>query len=241
MQKPFKILFYQNGDPIDHRCIRRFINAFPRHYRKVIRTIIEKSERLNEKVFRFNVATLMPSFKMTRRGAFHGVKIDKKGIISDPNDVIDLCWKQVGNELRKLKEYINENTRGLRNRVLGDLPQTSRNYIVEKNSELFEELREVAVKTSKVGRVGASKVLFAILPEIALPVDNLEWKRVFKTKEYREILSTMVNEIIGWEKKTGMRLEMLDPEATLPAIYNIMAMAARPKARAPSTDGFEGF
>lgn len=228
MQKSFKILFYENGDPIDHRCIRRFIFAFPRHYRKVVKTIIENSESLDVEVFRFNVATLMPSFKMTRRGAFHGVKIDKKGTLRDPNGVIDLCWKQVGNELRQLKEYINEKTCSLRNRVLVDLSPTPRNYIIEKTSRLFEDLCEVTVRTSKVGRVGASKVLFATLPEIALPVDTLEWKYVFKTNDYREVLSTMSNEIIEWERNTETHLETLDPKATLPAIYNIIAMAVRP-------------
>ena len=230
MQESFKILFYGNGDPIDHRCIRRFICAFPKRYREVVETIIEKSEILNEEVFKFNVATLMTSFKMTRRGAFHGVRIDEKGVISDPRDVIDLCWKQVGNELRKLKGYINEKACGVRSRVLANLSSASKDFVIEKSSELFEELRKVTVETSGVSRVGASKVLFAVLPETALPVDNLEWKYVFKTRDYREILSTMVKEISEWEKKSNIRLETLDPhlKATLPAIYNIMAMAIRP-------------
>ena len=93
---------------------------------------------------------------------------------------------------------------------------------------MFEELRRTSVQTSKVGRVGASKILFAVLPEVALPVDNSEWKYVFKTAEYRVVLSTMVNEIDEWERKTGMHLDTLDPNTTLPSIYNIMAMAARP-------------
>ena len=228
MQESFKILFYENGDPIEHRCIRRFINAFPRHYHEVVRAIVKNSDRIDEGVFRFNVATLLPSFKMTRRGAFRGVEIDKKGNISDPKGVIDLCWKQIGEELCKLKGYINEKSRGKRNRILTDLSSNSRDYVIERCSQIFEELRRIAVQTSKVGRVGASKILFSVLPEVTLPVDNSEWRHVFKTAEYREVLSTMVNEIDEWERKTGMYLETLDPNATLPSIYNIMAMAARP-------------
>ena len=227
MRESFRILFYEKGDPIDPCCIRRFICAFPETYQKVVEKIIEKSERLDKEVFECNVATLMPSFKMTRVGAFHGVKIDKKGIVSDPNGVIDLCWKRVGDELQKLKGYITDKSCGVRNRVLADLSQTSKDYVIKKSSELFEQLRKVPVKTSKVGRVGASKVLFATLPEIALPVDNVEWKYVFKTKEYREILSTMANEISEWERKTRTQLETLAPKVTLPGIYNVMAMAAR--------------
>ena len=214
-------------DPIDHRCISRFIRAFSKTYKEVVTIIIKNSAMLDREVFRFNLATLMTSFKMTRRGAFHGVRIDKQGIVSDPKGVIELCWKQVGVELRDLRSYINEKASGSRKRVLADLSPTSLDYVIEKTSDLFEELRKITVETSEVSRVGASKVLFAILPEVALPVDNQEWRCVFKTEDYQEVLSTMVNEIKSWERKSGINLETSDPEGTLPGIYNVMAMAAR--------------
>jgi hypothetical protein len=31
-----------------------------------------------------------------------------------------------------------------------------------------------------LGLVAASKVLFAVLPEVALPIDNTQWRRVLK-------------------------------------------------------------
>lgn len=228
MQKPFRILFYENGDPMDPERIRRFVDTFSERYREVVQEIIEKSETLNEEIFKFNIATLMPSFKMTRRGIFHGLRIDKKGITNDPNGVVDLCWQRIGDKLLDLKKYIDEKVRGPRSRVLANLSSTSKDYVIQKTSELFRELLEVTVKRSEMSRVGASKVLFAVIPEIALPVDTSKWKYVFKTKQYGRVLSTMVKEINEWEKKTGTHLDTLDSPATLPSIYNVMAMAARP-------------
>lgn len=167
---------------------------------------------------------LMKSFKMTRRGAFHGISNDR-----DTDDIIDACWKQVGDELKKLKEYLKENCHAKRSRILVELSSESRNYVIQKINELFRKLTAVKVLTGRVTPVGASKVLFAVLPEIALPVDTSEWKHVFRTENYGEILTTMANEIKEWEKLTKKKLENLDKHpTTLPAIYNIMAMAARP-------------
>ena len=80
------------------------------------------------------------------------------------------------------------------------------------------------------GMVGASKVLFAVLPEIALPVDNVQWKKVFKTIDYSDIISTMALEIDEWERLVNASLDSCDPlpHTTLPSIYNVMAMKARP-------------
>ena len=189
-------------------------------------TIIKNSATLNEEVFRVNVATLLPSFKMTRKGIFHGIRVSRKDI-DDPKGVIRSCWKQLGSKLLELRRYLDENTSRSRNRILADLSPTSKDYVIEKTSELFVGLREVKAETWKVGRVGASKILFAAFPEIALPVDNREWDHVFKTEEYQGVLSTMASEIDEWERRSKMPLDDVDPKQTLPSIYNVMAMAAR--------------
>lgn len=233
MQKSFRILFHENGDPVSPRCIERIIWAFPTSYREVVESTIEESESLTKEVFRWNVARLMLSFKMTRAGAFRGVKY-KNGIVIDQNDVINSCWKRVGKELQKLKENIKEEVRD-RNRALVTLSPSSEKYVIEEVSRLFGKLRKVVVKTSEprtsqMSPVGASKVLFATIPEIALPVDRTEWRYVFITREYRDILFTMVNEIKEWEKRTEKCFESLDPsypKATLPGVYNVMAMSVR--------------
>jgi hypothetical protein len=40
----------------------------------------------------------------------------------------------------------------------------------------------------------------------------------------------MIDEIISWERQAAQRLDSYDPspDVTLPAIYNVMAMKARP-------------
>lgn len=232
MHESFRILFYENGDPVSPRCIKRLIWAFPGSYRKVVESIIKKSGRLDEEAFGQNVARLIPSFGMARRGAFHGVGVNKKGTVIDEKGVIDLCWKQIGNGLLELRNFIDKQI-CKRGRVLVSLAPHSENYVIEKTSKLFRNLRKVDMKTGQVSPVGASKVLFAALPEIALPVDNAEWKHVFRTTEYRNILSTMVDEIKEWETKTKRRLEKSDPypKATLPGIYNVMAMSVRDMLR----------
>jgi len=74
------------------------------------------------------------------------------------------------------------------------------------------------------------KDLFAVLPEVALPVDNTQWRRVFKTIDYGDIIRLMAEEITEWERRTGKRLDSCYPQplTTLPAIYNVMAMKAKP-------------
>jgi len=230
MQKGFKVLF-EDEHPLDYWCIRRFVTSFPESYQTVVEEIIIKSQRLNKKIFGYNVAKLMPSFKMTRRGAFHGLRLDnEQNKPIDPKGVISLCWKQVGVELQELKGYIKENALCERRRIPVDLPSGSRSYIIQNTNDLFEKLRNVKINGSMVGPVGASKVLFAALPEVALPVDNQEWKHVFGTDRYYVILSTMVDEIEEWEKRVQEKLNEVSPYAkiTLPSIYNIMAMSARP-------------
>lgn len=135
-----------------------------------------------------------------------------------------------------MKKHISENTSNRRSRAILELSPESRNYVIGKASELFEKLKWTSVNGSDVGRVGASKILFAVLPEIALPIDTAEWDYVFRTDNYGRVLSTMIGEVNEWEGKSQTPFESLDsPPTTIPSIYNVMAMAARPKARAPST------
>lgn len=226
----FKVLFHKNGNPIGVPRIKRLLSEFGESYDKVVKKIITDSITVNRDTFRSNVATLMPPFNMTRRGAFHGLKI-VGGTIRDPNRALDICWTQVDGKLQDLKKYIGENTSGQKSRAILELSQKSRNHVIGKVSELFEKLKWTSVNGSDVGRVGASKTLFSVLPEIALPVDNAEWDHVFRTDNYGGVLSTMIDEINEWEAKSQTPFESVDsPPTTIPSIYNVMAMAARPKA-----------
>ena len=85
-------------------------------------------------------------------------------------------------------------------------------------------------KTS-YGLVGASKILFAVLPEIVLPLDNQQWLNVFKTIDIGDVIKQMVYDIQNWEKETQVKFNELDSSkrlTTLPSVYNVMAMEARP-------------
>jgi len=226
----FKVLFHRNGSPKDAPRIKQLVSEFSESYDKVVRKIIADSTTLNRDTFRSNVATLMPSFGMARnpKYVFHGVKI-QGGKVLDPKHALDICWTQVDGGLQDLKKHISENTSD-RSRAILELSPESRNYVIEKVSELFEKLKWTSVNDSDIGRVGASKILFAVLPEIALPVDNTEWDDVFRTDNYGRVLSTMIDEINEWEAKSQTPFESLDsPPTTIPSIYNVMAMEARPK------------
>lgn len=224
----FKVLFNKDGSPMDATHIRSLVSKFSESYEKVVRKVITNSATLSVDSFRFNVATLLPSFKMTRRGAFHGLKI-VDGKIQDPNCVLDTCWMKVDSGLQELKKYVSESTSD-RSRAILELSPESQNSVIGKASKLFEKLKWTSINGSDVGRVGASKILFVALPEIALPVDNAEWDSVFRTDNYGKVLSTMIAEVSKWEAQSEAPFESLDSKpTTVPSIYNVMAMEARPK------------
>jgi len=85
-------------------------------------------------------------------------------------------------------------------------------------------------KTS-YGLVGASKILFAVFPELVLPIDNRQWLHVFKTVDLGDVLRRMVSDIQRWEIVKGIKLNELGSSkgfTTLPSVYNVMAMKAKP-------------
>lgn len=238
MRRTLNILFYENGDPMEYRCIERSLRAFPKGYWKVVRKVIERTrDGLDEEIFRLNVAELLRSFKMTRAGAFQGLSVNRMSKTGDKEAraAVDSCWKSVEKELLPLKEYIGRNILTKSSRVLVELSSESEKHILETTSRLFQQLSGITVRNkgggnSWVGNVAASKILFSVLPEIALPVDTNQWKHVFCTKDYSEVLMGMLTEIKEWEKASKRKLDERDRDSmtTLPAIYNVLAMAARP-------------
>jgi hypothetical protein len=228
LQKDFRVLFHEDGMPIDSRCIERFVKAFPKGYRTVVEKIIANSEMLNPQTFEENLKLLLPSFKMTRAGIFHSPRTKDGKSSTGFAKIAELCWSQVGEDLESLKKIVT-NATVERSRIVADLPSDSMKHAIAVCSGIFEKLLKVHVQDSYIRPVGATKVLFSAFPEIALPVDNLQWRCLFKTKEYHVVLSTMVEEIRKWEKlNSPTRLGTLSPTpTTLPSIYNILAMAAR--------------
>jgi hypothetical protein len=71
---------------------------------------------------------------------------------------------------------------------------------------MIKQLLPFTIGETSYGLVGASKILFAVLPEIVLPVDNNQWLKVFKTVDIGDVINRMVYEIEQWENITQQNL-----------------------------------
>ena len=225
-----KILFDKSGAALSLTVIRNNVDGFSVSYQKTIQDVIRRSQNgLTQRIFFQNVAQLMPNFKMTRKGAFWGVKYDNGSVI-DPNGQIAVCWSLVGSDTIQVRNYLSQQSVSHRNRTLVEISASARNKVILDLWMILKKLLSVCMSDGSYGLVAASKVLFAVLPEIAQPIDNAQWKSLFKTVDYGDIIALMADEIMAWENQTGQLLDSCDPSGnfTLPSIYNVMAMKARP-------------
>lgn len=224
------ILFDAKGGPNPPKYIETCVMAFGQSYSRTVREIIVRSHAgLTRDIFFQNVAQLMPNFKMTRRGCFKGVKYHR-GVVQDPNKQIGDCWSACGQDVLKIRALLAQCANISRRRKIVDMPNALRGKVVLDLRKTLMLLLPTCMGKVTNGLVASSKVLFAVLPEIALPVDTIQWQKLFKTVDYGDIIALMADEIMAWEKQTGQYLDSCDPspDATLPAIYNVMAMKARP-------------
>jgi len=224
-----KILFEENGKPIEPRVITTCIRDFGNSYNETVREIIVKSDKgVDRDIFRQNVARLMPNFKMTRQGPFKGVSYSS-AVVEDPKGQIKLCWKAIGVSALKLRHLLDEERTQSRARVLVEIPHSAQKEVATQLWNMFKELVSLCMGKSTLGLVAASKVLFSVFPEVALPIDNAEWRTVFKTIDYGDIILLMASEIAEWERIVAVHLDSCDPHQvkTLPSVYNVMAMKAR--------------
>lgn len=227
-QSGFQILFDKNG-PRNIKDIKKSVIGFADSYNETVLEVINNSETgINEKIFNKNVAILMPSFKMTRQGPFKEVKYSH-GKVEDPNRIIAKCWAAVGKDIVELRKLLDNENKSIRARTLVDLSCSAQKDAASRLWTIFKKLEPLCRGKTTLGLVAASKVLFAVLPEVALPIDNTQWVKVFKTLDYGDIILQMANEIQDWEKKIGTKLDRCSPRNnfTLPSIYNVMAMEAR--------------
>ncbi|MBW2299517.1 MAG: hypothetical protein JRF46_04410 [Deltaproteobacteria bacterium] len=224
-----RILFNERGKPLEPKSIRKSIATFGSSYNRTVGAIIENSgSGINRKVFYQNVATLMPNFKMTRQGPFKGVNyFDGKAV--DPKGQISVCWQEVGEKVIELRNFLDAKKKD-RARVIIEIPHAEQEKVASELWQIFKKLVSLCMGKNTLGLVAASKVLFAVLPEVALPVDNTQWRAVFKTIDYGDIVRQMAAEMTEWEKRRKTKLDSCDPfrPTTLPSIYNVMAMRARP-------------
>lgn len=225
-----KILYNSHGNPHSVQYIKKCVTEFGKSYSKTVQEIIRNTaDGVNKRIFCKNVARLMANFKMTRGGPFKGVKYFD-GTMKDPNGIVTSCWETAHQDLIQIRSFLDEKCIGTRGRILVELTNSDRNYVVSKLWLVFKKLLPLCMSKTTWGLVGTSKILFAVLPEIAQPVDNVQWKKVFKTIDYSDVISTMAAEIDEWERLVNAPLDSCDPlpHSTLPSIYNVMAMKARP-------------
>ncbi|MCK4816337.1 hypothetical protein KA005_11265 [bacterium] len=225
-----KILFNRKGNPIKPGVIRSSISNFGNSYNETVREVIVNSRNgVDRKIFFQNVAKLMPNFKMTRQGPFKGIYYSD-GIVKDPKGQIKACWGGIGDSAVKLRDFLDEERAESRERVLVEISLSAQKEVATQLWKMFKKLVSLCMGKNTLGLVAASKVLFSVFPEVALPIDNAQWRNVFKTIDYADIIMLMASEITEWERMVKIHLESCDPynNFTLPAVYNVMAMEAKP-------------
>lgn len=217
------ILIDAKGYALEPAFITKEIENFGASYCDAIKEIIVNSTVLDNdgQVFIKCASRILSNFKMTRRGPFH----------KDLNETLRKCWNTVGTDLIAINNKVRKS--GLhRERYLLELSETEREELTAEIWRITKRLLPFTMGKTSYGLVGASKILFSVFPEIVLPVDNAEWLHVFKTVDLGDVLHYMVSDIQKWEEITKMRFNELDPSerlTTLPSVYNVMAMAARPE------------
>jgi len=225
-----KILFDQSGNPINPGEIKNAVDDFGKSYAATVNNIIRSSQRsLTQDIFAENVARLMANFKMTRKGLFNGIKY-LNGAVQDPNGQILSCWLLIGSDAINLKNYLLQQNVKNTKRTLAELSANAKDKASADLWIMFKKLLSVCMSDGSYGLVAASKILFSIFPEIALPIDNVQWKSIFKTVDYSDVTALVAHEIITWENQTGHQLDSCDTSGsfTVVAVYNVMAMKARP-------------
>ncbi len=225
-----KILFNRKGNFIKPETIKSSIGNFGNSYNETVQEVINNSRStINQKIFFENVAKLMPNFRMTRQGPFKGVAYSSE-MVKDPKGQIATCWEGIGVSAVKLREFLDQKRAESRARVLVQISRSTQKDVATQLWKMFKKLVSLCMGKHTLGLVAASKVLFSVFPEVALPIDNAQWRKVFKTIDYGDIIMLMSLEIAEWEKMVKIHLESCSPygDFTLPAIYNVMAMKARP-------------
>lgn len=216
-----KVMMDEEGRVYSPDDVRELITAFRESYTDATKEIIVKSQTLDQdgKKFIECASLILINFGMTRSGTFHG----------DNTEILQKCWEVVGIDLLKINKSVRKSGL-LRDRYIVEISESKREALADEIWRLTKKLLPYTRGETSNGLVGASKILFSVLPEIVLPVDNAEWQHVFQTVDLGDVLRTMVQDIQEWEAIQGIQLTALDKNnrlTTLPAVYNVLAMEAR--------------
>lgn len=223
------LLFNSKGRALTPDEISKKIAEFG--YKEATREIIENSEKLDKdgKVFIECTARILSNFGMTRAGPFKGAGIASNGNIKGRKILLD-CWNEIGDDLLIVRNSVR-NSRLSRDRYILELSAVERERLIAQIWTMTKRLLPFTMGKTSYGLVGASKILFAALPEIVLPVDNQQWLELFKTVDIGDVIRRMVDDIQQWENATKSKLNEIDhsetPLTTLPSIYNVITMDAK--------------
>ena len=208
LQEVGNIALSDSGAPHSKAYVEKCVKKFGRSYSLTVQEIImETEDRIDEGIFLSNAAKLMSNFKMTRRGPFKGVGFSGgKGPDNDQR-ILSKSWKTIGESVLDIKQILISRPNTNRSRILVEISEAERKHVAEKLWFMFKWLRPRCMSETSWGLVGASKLLFSVLPEVALPVDNNQWKKLFQTVDYSDVICLMANEIIEWERLSGQRID----------------------------------
>jgi len=230
-----KLLFNENQAKTPDE-IRELIAGF--RYKEAVQEIIEKSNRLLDRdgeVFLACTARILSNFGMTRAGPFKGVGITKSGNIKG-REILVQCWSEIGDDLIEIRRSVI-NSGYSRDRFLLELSKREFDRLIAQIWVMTKRLLPLTMGKTSYGLVGASKILFAVLPEIVLPVDSQQWLQLFKTVDIGDIIKRMRSDIQQWEGITHRSLNEMDDSrmlTTLPSVYNVITMNARQEKAIPN-------
>jgi len=219
-----RILFDSAGAAKTPAEIRAEICRFRDDYIRATCQVIRDSRELDEdgEAFIACASLILRRFGMTRSGPF-GKNVDIEAALRN-------CWNEVGSSLTGIKQSLVQSGHP-RDRLLLELDESRRDKVIAGIWTAVKRLLPYTMGDTAYGLVGASKILFSVFPEIVLPIDNRQWLHVFQTVDITDVIKWMAFDIQRWESLTTEKLNELDPRGrltTLPSVYNVMAMGARP-------------
>lgn len=222
------VLFEPSGKPQSSIYISYCVAGRERTYSEAVRHIINTTtESIDFGVFSRNTAKLMVASKMTRRGPFQGLRM-RLGEVHDPQAILSRVWDAIGEPMVELKHRLLHAAGRNRSRMLVEIQEPLMGRIAADLWKMFKRMLPLFMGVNTVGLTAASKVLFSVFPEIALPVEKAQWREIFQTVDYTDIIGAMRTEITEWETRSQRKLNRCDPlgSLTLPAFYNAVVMKA---------------
>jgi hypothetical protein len=169
----------------------------------------------------------MAASKINQRGPFQGIMIIR-GKIHDPAGMLCAIWDSICRPTCELKSILVNSRKRNRQRLLVDMTEHKFESVADDLWKIFNRLIPFCMGVNTLGLTAASKLLFSIFPEIALPAEKVQWKELFQTIDFTEVVRLMRKEISEWEKERRHVLNECDPSnsATLPEIFNAVALRA---------------